>query len=110
MARKKKVEDVKKSVATAKQFDTIIRPIITEKTMALMQDQNKVTVEVAAKTNKAEVRLAFAAVFGVKVQDVRILNVLPKDKRVGRYSGQISGYRKAIVTLGEGEALDLFKE
>lgn len=110
MARAKKVAAVKKSTATIKQFDTIIRPIITEKTMALMQEHNKVTVEVDAKANKAEVKLAFAAVFGVKVKDVRILNVLPKDKRVGRYSGQVSGYKKAIVTLAEGEALDLFKE
>jgi large subunit ribosomal protein L23 len=55
--------------------------------------------------------LAFERVFGVKATDVRILNVLPKNtRRGGRYEGKISGYKKAVVTVAQGEALDLFKE
>ncbi|MCX5775606.1 MAG: 50S ribosomal protein L23 [Firmicutes bacterium] len=92
-------------------FDTIIRPIITEKTMSLIQEQNKVTVEVDPKANRAAIKIAFEAVFGVKVSNVHIANVRAKNtRRGGRYEGSVPGYKKAIVTLAEGQALDLFKE
>lgn len=117
MAAKKKTEAKVKKVesrfakAMLQDFDTILRPVITEKTMALMQEQNKATFRVAPGANRAQVKLAFERVFGVKATDVRILNVLPKNtRRGGRYEGKISGYKKAIVTVAEGEALDLFKE
>lgn len=113
MARAKKtalVENNRFSKPTVKSFDTIIRPVITEKTMALMQNFNKVTVEVAPNANRAAVKLAFESVFQVKVKDVAIVNVLAKAKRAGRYEGTVPAYKKAIVTLAEGEALDLFKE
>ncbi len=95
---------------TVKSFDTIIRPVITEKTMMLMQNFNKVTVEVAPKANRTEIKLAFESIFQVKVKDVAIIHVLSKAKRAGRYEGTVPAYKKAIVTLEEGQALDLFKE
>ena len=99
------------SKATSHDFDTIIRPVITEKTMTLMQEQNKVTVEVSAKANRAEVRKAFENIFNVKVTDVNIVNVVAKKTtRGGRYQGSISGFKKAIVTVADGAAIDLFKE
>ncbi|HKM11511.1 MAG: 50S ribosomal protein L23 [Bacilli bacterium] len=105
----KKVEQVRK--ATVKQYDTIVRPIITEKSMALMQSQNKVTVEVPADANKTAIKLAFEAVFNVKVENVNISNVRSeKTRRGGRYEGHVPGYKKAIVTVAEGDAIDLFKE
>lgn len=64
--------------ATIQQLDLIIRPIITEKTMALMQDQNKVTVEVPKSSNKDSIKDAFQAVFGVSVVDVKVINTLAK--------------------------------
>ncbi|MFA5480892.1 MAG: 50S ribosomal protein L23 [Bacilli bacterium] len=115
MAAKKKTE-VKKpearfAKASVEDFATILRPVITEKTMALMQEKNKVTFRVKPNANKAQVKLAFERVFGVKATEVNILNVLPRNtRRGGRYEGKISGYKKAIVTVAEGEALDLFKE
>jgi len=115
MAAKKKTE-VKKvesrfSKATIQDFETILRPVITEKTMALMQEKNQATFEVAPNANRTQVKLAFERVFGVKATEVRVLNVLPKNtRRGGRYEGKISGYKKAVVTVAEGEALDLFKE
>jgi len=76
-----------------------------------MQDQNKVTVEVAPDANKTEVKLAFERIFQVKVTDVKISNVRAKSTTRGtRYKGVISGYKKAIVTINEGEAIDLFKD
>lgn len=108
-AAPKAAKALKKS--SIKDFDTIIRPIITEKTMSLIQNQNKVTVEVDPKANRAAIKLAFEAVFGVKVSNVHIANVRAKStRRGGRYEGSVPGFKKAIVTLAEGQALDLFKE
>lgn len=104
-----KAEKAKKG--NIRYFDSIIRPIITEKTMALIQEQNKVTVEVAETCDRDAVKLAFESVFGVKVAHVNIINVRAKDtRRGGRYQGSVPGFKKAIVTLAEGQALDLFKE
>ena len=79
--------------------DIIIRPIITEKTMKLMDTDNKITFEVAKGTNKTQVRLAVEEIFGVEVAKVNIMNYDGKVKRMGRNVGKTSAYRKAIVTL-----------
>ncbi len=104
------VATAKVSPATIKAFDVIRRPLITEKSMAKLEKQNKVTVEVLPTANKTEVKLAFEAVYKVKVQAVNIVNVRAKFTRRGRYPGTISGFKKAVVTLVSGQALDLFKE
>jgi large subunit ribosomal protein L23 len=96
--------------ATIKSFDVIIRPLITEKSMQRLEKLNKVTVEVSDKANKTEVKIAFETTFKVKVKQVNILNVREKFTRRGRYPGTISGFKKAVVTLVGGQALDLFKE
>ena len=113
MAAKKKVEAPKNSFpkATEKDFAVILKPVITEKSMAKMQNENKVTVRVSPTSNKTEVKLAFERIFQVKVVDVRIVNVHAKETTRGtRYKGSIQGYKKAIVTVASGEAIDLFKE
>ena len=114
MAKKNEESKVIKhnfSKPTERDFAVIKHPRLTEKTMSLMQDQNKVTVEVRDDANKTEVKLAFERIFQVKVVDVRVLNVKPKATTRGtRYHGHIQGYKKAIVTIAEGEAIDLFRE
>ncbi|MCQ2815264.1 MAG: 50S ribosomal protein L23 [Bacilli bacterium] len=116
MAAKKveKVEAVKKNgfpKPTEKDYAVIIKPIITEKAMALMQNSNKVTVKVAPNANKAEVKFAFERIFQVKVEKVQIANVRAKATTRGtRYKGYIQGFKKAVVTVADGEAIDLFKE
>ena len=87
--------------------DIIIRPIITEKTMAMMDADNKVTFEVAKGVNKTQVRLAIEEIYKVKVEKVNILNCRPKTKRVGKYVGKTSAVRKAIVKLPEGQDINL---
>ena len=110
MAEKKVVAKAKNR-ASVHDFDVIIEPVITEKTMSLMQEQNKVTVRVTGKANRADVKKAFEKVFGVKVTQVNIVNVPAKETtRGGRYKGRISGFKKAVVTVKEGQAIDLFKE
>ena len=96
---------------TERDFAVIVKPVITEKTMSLMQNENKVTLKVLPDANKTEVKIAFERIFQVKVIDVKIVNVKTKlTTRGTRYQGKISGYKKAIVTIAEGEAIDLFKE
>ena len=76
-----------------------------------MQNENKVTVAVKKGASKELIKDAFEKVFGVHVKEVRVLNVASKEKsRGGRYKGVISGFKKAIVTVAEGQAIDLFKE
>ena len=112
MARKKKVEEAKRfPKATMRDFEVILEPVITEKTMSLMQDENKVTVKVLKSANKVEIKLAFERIFQVKVTDVKVSNVRAKELTRGtRYKGTLAGYKKAVVTIAEGEAIDLFKE
>lgn len=96
---------------TAHDFEVICAPHITEKTMALMQNANKVTLKVNAKANKIEIKDAFQRIFQVGVVDVKTVNQVGKTTtRGGRYKGTISGFKKAVVTIEEGAAIDLFKE
>ena len=109
----KKEEPKKASFAkpTEHDFEVIVSPLITEKTMALMQNANKVTVKVAEKSNKVEIKEAFQRIFQVKVTDVKVVNQIAKTTtRGGRYKGTIAGFKKAVITIAEGEAIDLFKE
>ena len=88
--------------------DIIIRPIVTEKTMAVQEAENKVTFEVAKGSNKTAVRQAVEEIFNVKVKKVNIMNTADKARRLGRYQGTVHGYRKAIVTLADGYSIDLY--
>ena len=115
MARTKKTEEkvVRVGKPTVTDFDIIVKPHITEKTMMQMQNENKVTVIVKPGYSKEAIKDAFERVFGVKVQpgSVRVINVNSKEKsRGGRYKGSVPGYKKAILTLAKDQALDLFKE
>lgn len=105
----KKEENIKVGKTTIKSYDCIIKPILSEETMKNMETLNKITVQVNKNSNKVEIKNAFEAIFGVKVQQVNVSNVRAKDKRVGKYSGKTSSYKKAVVTLAEGQSLDLLK-
>lgn len=88
--------------------DIIKRPIITEKSYQLME-QNKYTFEVDRKSNKLEVKLAVQEIFNVKVEKVNIMNVKPKKRRVRRYTGLTNNKKKAIVKLAAGEKIAEFE-
>ena len=88
--------------------DLLIRPIITEKTSMMMQE-NKYTFQVPLDANKVEIRQAVEAIFGVKVLSVNTIRVLGKTKRMGRYVGKRSDNKKAIVKLAEGNAIPLIE-
>ena len=90
-------------------LDVIKRPVITEKSMLAMDDK-KYTFEVDTRANKTLVKQAVEAAFeGVKVANVNTVNVKPKAKRVGRYTGFTSKTKKAIITLtADSKAIELF--
>lgn len=88
--------------------DILIRPIITEKTSVMMQE-NKYTFQVPMEANKVEIRQAVEAIFGVKVLSVNTIRVFGKTKRMGKYVGKRSDYKKAIVKLPEGNTIPLFE-
>ena len=90
--------------------DIIIRPIITEKSMQLTDNNNTVTFVVAKNANKTEVKLAVEELFKVKVDRVNTINVRAKKARQGQYQGFKSGYKKAIIKLAEGHTIDIFEE
>ena len=80
--------------------DIIIKPVITEKSMDELQN-GKYTFKVAKNANKIEIKKAVEALFGVEVAKVNTLNVDGKAKRVGRFEGRTSDWKKAVVTLTE---------
>lgn len=113
MARKKKevVSEVKTTKGTIADFDLIIEPIITEKTMTFAQEGNKYAFKVSKDANKIAIRNAISRIYGVHVEKVTTINVAAKKlSRGSRYHGTVPGYKKAIVTLKEGEAINLFSE
>ena len=80
--------------------DIIIKPVITEKSMDELQN-GKYTFKVAKNANKIEFKKAVEARFGGEVAKVNTLNVNGKAKRVGRFEGRTSDWKKAVVTLTE---------
>ena len=90
--------------------DVLKKPVLTEKSLLLQQNENKYTFDVDVTANKTEVKVAVEKMFDVKVEKVNIMNVKPKTKRMGRYVGKTNRRKKAIVKLKEGYSIDLFGE
>ena len=86
--------------------DIIKAPIITEKASTL-KENNVYTFSVDVKANKTLIKQAIEAIFNVKVESVNTINVHPRKKRVGRYSGYTNKVKKAIVKLKEGSSIEL---
>jgi large subunit ribosomal protein L23 len=87
----------------------IIRPLLTEKNAMLKETLNKVAFEVATDANKIEVKKAVEEAFKVSVDSVNILNVRGKVKRLGRNFGKRRDWKKAVVTLKEGNIIEFFE-
>ena len=79
-------------------YDVLIRPIVTEATMADIADK-KYSFEVLPEASKPEIAAAVESVFGVKVAKVNVINVKKKPKRLGVHSGYTKSWKKAVVTL-----------
>lgn len=86
--------------------DIINAQVLTEKT-AMLANGNVYVFKVADNANKASIKQAVESAFNVKVADVRTLNTKSKAKRVGRYAGKTKTYKKAIVTLKDGNKIEI---
>ena len=87
----------------------VIRPVVTERSTAEADERGAYTFEVAKDANKIEIRQAIEKLFGVKVADVRTMNYRGKWRRMGRAVGRKPSYKKAVVTLAEGERIDVYE-
>jgi large subunit ribosomal protein L23 len=88
--------------------DVIQAPLISEKGTALAESANQFLFKVRPDANKIEVKRAVEALFKVKVLDVRMARYLGKIRRIGRSMGRRSDWKKAYVTLREGDKIDFF--
>jgi large subunit ribosomal protein L23 len=87
--------------------DVLMRPIVTEKSTLLSEDR-KYVFAVHPDANKHEVARAVEAMFHVAVARVNVMNVPGKPRRLGRFEGRRSNWRKAVVTLREGHSIDVY--
>ena len=91
-------------------YDIIIRPVITERSMAAVADK-KYVFEVAPEAGKIEIKNAVEEIFGVKVAKVNTIRMQGKVKRTGAYpAGKQAAYKKAVVTLtADSKTIELFE-
>ncbi len=89
--------------------EILVRPLITEQSSVMQAEQNKYTFEVHKSATKIDIRNAVEQMFDVSVKSVRTMNCLGKERRVGRNTGRRRDWKKAIVTLHEGEMIDMYE-
>jgi len=90
-------------------YQVLKRPLVTEKTNALRESKNDYAFEVATDANKIQIRNAVQQLFGVKVKSVRTGIVRGKYRRTRKGMGQKPNWKKAVVTLHDGESIELFE-
>ena len=89
--------------------DVLIRPLLTEKITAIREVKNAVAFAVHRHATRIDIRRAVEKVFNVRVASVNVVNVMGKKKRQGRFLGKRADWRKAFVTLKEGEKIELYE-
>jgi large subunit ribosomal protein L23 len=89
--------------------DVIIRPLVSEKTTSAMSD-NKYTFLVDARADKTQIKRAVEEIFGVTVMAVNTVRQLGKMRRMGVFRGRRPSFKKAIVTVQEGQKIKVFEE
>ena len=99
-------KSAKTNNVTAAMYDTLVRPVITEKSM-LSSEAGKVTFLVPLSASKEDVKAAVEAIFNVKVNKVNTIRQFGKEKRFKGFLGKRSDYKKALVTLADGQNIDV---
>jgi large subunit ribosomal protein L23 len=90
-------------------YDIIVRPMITEKSTNELDQRGAYTFVVAKDANKHQIAQAVETLFNVKVKDVRTMQYRGKARRVGKFMGQRASWKKAVVTLVEGDTIQIFE-
>ncbi|MFO7760084.1 MAG: 50S ribosomal protein L23 [Thermodesulfobacteriota bacterium] len=91
-------------------YDIIKKPCLTEKGMFLQETDNQIIVKVDQKANKIEIKKAVEKLFNVKADKVRTTNMHGKQKRIGYHTGRRPDWKKAYITLSEGQKVDFLEE
>lgn len=89
--------------------DIIIEPVVSEKSYDLAADNNTYTFIVDPRTNKTEIKQAIEIIFDVKVTSVNTMNRKGKHKRTGYVVGKRKDTKRALVTLADGDSIDVFE-
>ncbi|MEO5510480.1 MAG: 50S ribosomal protein L23 [Longimicrobiales bacterium] len=89
--------------------EVILRPVVTEESSMLVEEQRTYTFLVAKDANKLEIRAAVQTLFNVRVEAVRTANYQGKWRRVGRSLGRKATFKKAVVKIAEGDAIDVYE-
>jgi len=89
-------------------YDVLRRPLVTEKSTVLAE-RNKYCFEVARDANKAQIKEAVEKAFKVNVVSVNVMTVPGKMRRAGRQRGMTPAWKKALVTVEEGNKIELFE-
>ena len=90
-------------------YDVLLGPLLTEKGAMLKEKQNKALFRVAKGANKIEIKKAVEGLFKVKVDRVTTVCCKGKKKRMGKYEGKRSDWKKAVVSLKKGEKLEFIE-
>ena len=90
-------------------FDVLRAPQMSEKTLSLKEEANQFAFEVDPRANKIQIKESIEKSFKVSVLKVRTMNVRGKKKRLGRFQGRKSNWKKALVTLKEGDTIEYFE-
>jgi len=88
--------------------DVLVRPLLTEKITAMRESGNKVGFVVRAEANRIQIKRAVESALKVRVERVNVLNVMGKTKRLGRFAGKKPDWKKAIVTIAEGQKIERY--
>lgn len=87
----------------------LVRPLVTEKSHEQLDRLGAYTFVVAKDANKIEIAHAIEKQFNVKVKDVRTMRYAGKEKRMGRFIGRKASWKKAVVTLADGDSIEIFE-
>ena len=89
--------------------EIVLRPLITEKGNLLKMAANQYLFQVAGEANKIQIKNAVEEIWEVHVTNVRTIHMRGKKKRMGRFEGRRPDWKKAVVTLKQGETIELFE-
>lgn len=90
-------------------YEVVLRPLLTEKGTRLKEEGNQYLFRVAKTANKVEIKHAIEQLFKVSVVDVHTVQLRGKVKRLGRFQGRRPDWKKAIVSLKEGQSIELYE-
>jgi large subunit ribosomal protein L23 len=89
--------------------EILVRPLVTEKSHGELERTGAYTFVVGIDANKIEIARAIEKQFNVKVRDVRTMRYAGKEKRMGRFVGRKAAWKKAVVSLAEGDTIEIFE-